>query len=49
MKLKYLGIETYGYEEVEAIVRKQTAKATRIVPYLKQMKWRNKHMDVIPR
>ena len=46
MKFKYLGVEIFGYGDVETEVREQTNKAARIAECLSNTIWRNKHMRI---
>ena len=47
MRFKYLGIELSGYGDVEAEVREQTTRATKIVGCLNATIWRNKNIRTL--
>ena len=46
MRFKYLGIELSGYSDVEAEVREQTTRATKIFGRLNATIWRNKNIGI---
>lgn len=46
MKFKYLGVELSGFGDVEAEVREQTTKATRIAGCLNNTIWCNKNIGI---
>ena len=46
MRFKYLGIELSGYGDVEAEVREQTTRATKIAGCLNATIWRNKNIGI---
>ena len=46
MRFKYLGIELSGYDDVEAEVREQTTRATKIAGCLNARIWRNKNIGI---
>lgn len=47
MKLgTHLGVEVFGYRDVETEVREQTNKVVRIAAFLNNTIWQNKHMGI---
>ena len=46
MRFKYLEIELSGYGDVEAEVREQKTRATKIIDCLNATIWRNKNIGI---